>query len=264
MSIKLKILIGIALILGGIGYAVYMYKSLEKKITEMSYMRTSSIKDTIDIVEQMSFSDLDYRHYVELKGNIVTDEPLTSPYSNTNCVFYDSRCYSVIQEHETYYDKEGNRKMRTRKKETELSHEEKECKSYICDGSTDQKITVCFESFKDHIDLKSGCDRFEQRDSDWSRNYGGYYNDRVYLPNNSKFLGYRLKEKYFPNNSPIYILGEVYKMGEEYFVGRSSVKPNKVSYKSEEDIIGDAKKKQWISIAIGAGVVLVGIIYLFA
>ena len=59
-----------------------------------------------------------------------------------------------------------------------------------------------------------------------------------------RFLGYRLIEKIFPANCPVYVLGEWLRMGDRYIIEKAHLakKPSILSYKSEDQIVQDHKK----------------------
>lgn len=81
----------------------------------------------------------------------------------------------------------------------------------------------------------------------------------------TRFLGYRLKEDVLFNRQPIYVLGELYRNGDQYYIGRSVVskKVSKLSYKSEDQLVSDTSKAKWVSLAVGGIIALAGIVFIF-
>lgn len=178
----MRIIIGLVIIIAGIGYAVYQTKKMNKLNLEIQSVETSKIADAIDIVNSLSATDSNYRHYMELKGNIFTKEKVTAP-------FTERETSQWMQRHSHY------RSM-------------------------------------------------------WGHGTG------------EKFLGYRLVEKVLLANQPVYVLGELYKQGNSYYVGHSRIgqKASKLSYKCEDELVAGnqpAKRMSWIIAAVAA---VIGII----
>lgn len=256
----MKLLIGLLLIVGGIGFAVIRYRKMAAQITESQYMQTSNIKDTIDLVETMRTTDPSYRHYVELKGDLVCSAPLTSPFASRSAAYYSNRCASVSEQTSTYHDNEGNRHTRVSKHENELSREHQSTEAYIKDSSCPTPIYVNFESFGNDIDLMECCDRFEPTGSEWSNRFGSRYSRRMNM--GGRFLGYHLTERFFPSSTPVYILGEVLRMGDRYVAEKAHIaqKPSKLSYKSEEQLVHEQQNAQKSALLIGGALVIAGVV----
>lgn len=256
----MEVLIGLLLIIGGIGFAVIQYRKTAAQMLETQYMQTSSIKDTLELVDTMGATDPFYRHYVELKGNLVCDNPLTSPFANRPAAYYSNRCSSVSEHNDVYQDSDGNRRSRVSKQENEISHEHQSAEAYLRDGSCDIPVYVNFESFGSDVDLVECCDRFEPANSSWSNQYGSRYSGRMNV--GGRFLGYRLMEKIFPASTPVYVLGEVLRMGDRYVVEKAQIakKPSKLSYKSEAQLVQDHKNNQKNSLIVGGVMVIIGIV----
>lgn len=254
------VLIGLLLIAGGVAFAIIQYRNTAAQLLETQYMQTSSIQDAMATLDAMSTTDPFYRHYVELKGNLVCEEPLISPFANRQAAYYSNRCASVSEHTDVYQDDDGNRRTRVSKQETELSSEKQGTEAYLKDGSCDVRVYVNFESFGKDVDLVECCDRFEPADSSWSNRFGGRYSTRMSV--GGRFLGYHLKEKIFPANTPVYVLGEMLRMGDRCVVEKAQIakKPSKLSYKSEEQLVQDHKTSQNTSLIIGGGMALVGVI----
>lgn len=255
----MEILIGLVLIAGGIGFAVFQYRRNGARMQETQYMQTTAVKDALEIVEDMMTTDPSYRHYVELKGNLVCNAPLNAPFSNRMAAYYVNRCLSVSEETSVYQDSEGNRRTRTTKHESEISSEKQSADTYIQDGSCQTPVFVNFDSFGGDIDLIECCDRFEPSGSQWASRYGSRYRSPMYA--GGRFLGYRLIEKIFPAEGPVYVLGELMHLGDRYVIEKAhaSRKPSLLSYKSEEQIVQDHKHGQVSAVIVGGVAVLAGI-----
>lgn len=255
----MEILIGILLIAGGIVFAVFQYRRNGARMQETQYMPTTPVKDALEIVEDMRTTDPGYRHYVELKGNLVCDAPLDTPFAGRAAAYYTNRCLSVSEETSVYHDQEGNRHTRVTKHENEISSERQSADAYLRDGSCETPVFVNFDSFGGDIDLIECCDRFEPSGSAWASQYGSRYRNPMY--GGGRFLGYRLIEKVFPANTPVYVLGELLRLGDRYVIEKAhmSRKPSLLSYKSEEQIVQDHKHGQVSAMILGGVAVIAGI-----
>lgn len=256
----MEILIGLVMIVGGLAFAAYQYRRTGTRMQETQYMQTSSISDALEIMDTMEVTDPFYRHYVELKGSLVCDSPLNSPYANRAAAYYTNHCLSVSEQTSVYHDDDGNRHTSVTKHESEISNEHQSTEAYLRDGSCDVPVYVNFDSFGGDIDLVECCDRFEPVGSSWSNHFGARYSSRVY--GGGRFLGYRLIESIFPANCPVYVLGELVHMGDRYVIEKAqlSKKPSLLSYKSEEQIVQDHKNSQLTSLIVGGVLVLIGIV----
>ena len=77
------ILIPILLIGGGLAAIFYFRPKIQNNITEIKFMQTKTISELNDMFNQMDSNGLgnDYREFVELKGNIVSDSLVEAPFS---------------------------------------------------------------------------------------------------------------------------------------------------------------------------------------
>lgn len=258
-----QIIIGALIILAGAAYAIYMWRKTGKRAMEMRYMRTAEIKDICELVDDLMATDPSYRHYVELKGNVQPKEPLTAPYSGRSVAYYEAACSSVCQEERVIRDSKGNTQRRMVKTEQVISNEKSATPFCLRDSSCDIAVTVDAGSFGNDMDLQSSCDRFESSNSAWSRSNSFRFSP---MGGRTQFLGYRLTESSLALNQQVYVLGELYKMGEEYFIGRSTKqnKPSKLSYKSEEQILRETKNQRTMAVVIGIIALAVGLFVIFS
>lgn len=261
----MNILIGILLIVGGIVYGFYMFRKNGGLAVEMQYMQTSLIGDVEELIQEMSASDPNYRHYVELKGTLFCEESLTAPFTERPAAYYVSKSYMVSEETRTVRDSKGNVRSKIEKSETLISDEKSSAAIYLKDQSSDTAVYIDVESFGGCMDLQKGCDRFERRDSEWMQRNQPYYN-RWNRQAGAQLLGYHLKEELLNVEQPIYILGEMYQNGGKYYIGKSvaAKKPSKLSYKSEEQLISDTKNQKLYSAVIGGVAALIGIFMIFS
>ncbi len=259
----MQLLLGVILIAGGVGYAIFMFKKHGDAALEMQYMQTTTVADAVEIIDNMAGADPNYRHFVELKGILQSVEPVKAPFTEREVAYYRNQCYSVNEETQTEKDSNGNTRTRVVKKENEIANERSSVDIFLKDDSSEECVYVDLESFGGDADLQAGCDRFEEENSAWVKQ-----NLSLQTTSNSfhgaKFLGYRLKESVLNNHQPVYVLGELFKNGNRLYVGKSCVakKPSKFTYKSEDQLVADTKKQRLLSLAIGIGAALVGIFIL--
>lgn len=249
----MPLVIGILLIIAGAVLGTIFFRRHGKRSTEMRYMQTSTIQEAIEVIDSMAGVDLSYRHYVELKGVIQPEQPVTAPFSERPVAYYQNRLSSVRQDSHVITDDKGNRRTVTNKVESLLSNESSPTEVYITDLSGPTKVYLDLNSFGSDLDLFPSCDRFEPENSPWMHSYQMRVN-WMFPRSGSHFLGYRLQEEIFAVNQPLYVLGEMYKMGDRYYIGRSvrDKKPSLVSYKSEDEIINNTKRYRILSAVIGA------------
>lgn len=257
----MEIIIGLVIMAAGIGFAIYQTRKMNKLNLEIQSMETSKIADAIEIVNTLSETDSNYRHYVELKGNIFTKEKVIAPFTEREAAYYEDITYAVSEEVHHYTDDDGHHRTNTQKKEEKLSHEHSMVPVYMKDDSYAQGICVDIESFGAEADLQSGCDRMERESSPWMQSHS-HYRNRWGRGSGSKFLGYRLVEKVLLVNQPVYVLGELYKQGNDYYVGRSRVgqSASKLSYKSEDELVAGNQSNKRISWVIAAVAVVIGLV----
>ena len=80
-------------------------------------LKTKTISELNDMFSQMDANGLgnDYREFVELKGTVVSDNLVETPFSNRKVVYCESRLAQVTETREQYRDSNGNIRTRIRK-----------------------------------------------------------------------------------------------------------------------------------------------------
>lgn len=251
-------LIFIAVLAGCVGYVFYAFKQADTKSLDISYTHTSALKDAIDILDNMHTTDPNYRHFAEIKVTAHGDRPLSAPYSNQNVIYYTNQCFAVTQEKKVTYDSQNRRHETTVKKETALSCDTSSEPILIKDNSITSSIYLDLQSFAGEMDLTPGCDRFEPKTSQFARTMHSHYTG------GSNFLGFRLKEEILREGQPLYVLGELYRMGNALYFGSAhqSNKTSMVSVKSEDQILTDVKKSKTSALVKAAGIAVLAAIIL--
>ena len=252
-------------ILVAIGLALIFYFRNKTKgdITEIKYMKTKSIVELRDMFSQMDANGLgnDYREFVELKGKILSDKLVNTPFSNRDVAYCQAETLQVTQTTEQYKDSNGNYRTRTSKTEIPLSNEKSSQEIGFIDDSTKEPIFIELNATGCKLDIPKTLDRFEPKNN--IRNYG-YFNSFSGNRFGAETLGFKMLEKTIEANQSLYIIGEAFKVGNTIHIGKpiDSKKPFIVTTKSEEELINNSNQKSLILLIGGIFAIIVGIIIL--
>ena len=106
----MNFIIPLILIAGGLVTIFYFRAKNERNINEMKYMQTKSIAELKEMFSQMDSNGLgsNYREFVELKGTVVSDNLIDTPFSNRKVAYCQSELLQVTQTTEQYKDSNGN------------------------------------------------------------------------------------------------------------------------------------------------------------
>lgn len=255
------IVLSILLIVGGVVNIIHTRNKAKSKILEMKYTQTSRISDALGIVDSMQATAPDYHHYVELKGMLNCDNAPTAPFTERKVAYYENQCSAVGEELRRERDSNGNMRTRRVRTENRLAEEKSSAPFYLKDDSCEMPVYIDAGSFvPSEMELQSGCDRMEQEHSQWMQRHNFCYSATC-----NGFLGYHLTERVLHLNQPVYVLGELYKRGEQYIIGKSVVdnKPSLLSYKSEDQILMETEKKQKGALLAGIGMIVAGVLLLW-
>ena len=88
------------ILIGGGAFAIfYLRPKTQNNVTEMKYMKTKTISELKDMFSQMDANGLgnDYREFVELKGTVVSDNLVETPFSNKKVVYCESKLSQVTE-----------------------------------------------------------------------------------------------------------------------------------------------------------------------
>ena len=254
------IIAALALIIGGLILLLLIRPSQQKKVREIKYMQTTTVRELEDSFATMTEEGVadHFRSYIELKGTVVCDNPVRTPFSNQEVAFCASKLMSVTQKVEHYTDSEGNHRSRTRKDENVLTSESTSDVLYFKDSSSDTCVVLDIKN-DCSFDIPETFDRFEL-----AQNARKYPYFRRFAPCGDHFLGYRMLEKTVPLNQPLYVLGEAYKEGDTLHVGKPSSRDKEfiVSTQSEEQMVGSYEKNANIALWSGIAILVFGILML--
>lgn len=264
----MNIIIPLIFVVGGLAEIFYFRPKTQNDITEIKFMQTKTISELTDMFKQMNESGLgnDYREYVELKGTIVSNKLVDTPFSNRKVAYYNSKLSQVTEIREEYRDSNGNYQTRVRKTENPISEEKSSQTILMTDSSSSNPITIEINGVGCKADIPKTFDRFEPKGNLSGYNY---FNSFSWNRFGAETLGFKMTEETIDENQNLYVIGEAFKVGDEIHIGKpmDNKKPFIVTTKSEEDFVNNANQNAKmlliggiISIAIG----IISFIYLFA
>ena len=260
----MNIIIPIIIIIGGLVAIFYIRPKKQNSITEIKYMKTKTIAELKDMFKQMDENGLanDYREYVELKGKIVSDNLVETPFSNRQVAYCESKVTQVTEVREQYRDSNGNYQTRVNKQEIPLTDEKSSQEIYMKDGSTDESVALEINGAGCNLDIPKTFDRFENKNN--LSNYR-YFNSFSLGRFGAETLGFKMTEQTIEANQILYVIGEAYKVGDTLHIGKpqDSKKPFIVTTKSEEDLVNKSKQSANIALIGGIIAIIIGIILFF-
>lgn len=257
----MEVLIPIILICGGLIAIFYLAPKNKNKVTEIKFLKTKTISELNDMFKQMDANGLgnEYREFVELKGTVVSDNLVETPFSNKKVVYCESRLAQVTETREEYRDKDGNRRTRVNKHENTISEEKTSQEISLIDSSSNEDIVLEINGTGCELDIPKTFDRFEPKNS--LGNYR-YFNNFSWNRFGAETLGFKMTEKTINANQNLYAIGEAFRVGNKIHIGKpqDSKKPFIVTTKSEEDLVNNANQTALISIVGGIIAIVFGII----
>lgn len=259
------IILPIILIGGGLAAIFYFRPKTQNNVTEMKYMQTKSISELENMFSQMDSNGVgdQYREFVELKGNVVSDNLVETPFSNRKVAYYESKVAQVAERREEYTDNNGNRQIRTRKEENEISSDKSSQDIRLTDSSSNNPVILDINGSGCKLDIPKTFDRFEPRN-----NVGNYrfFNSFSIDRYGSETLGFKMTEETIDANQHLYVIGEAYRVGEQIHIGKpqDKKKPFIVTTKTEEDMINSSTQSAMYLLIGGIIATLAGVIWMFS
>ena len=259
----MNFLLPLLLIGGGLLAIFYFRPKTKNNVTEIKFMKTKTISELKDMFNQMDASGLgnDYREFVELKGIVVSDELVETPFSNKKVAYCASKVMQVIQEKEQYRDNEGNLKTRVNKRENTISNEKSSQDISLKDSSTEESVVLEINGTGCNLDIPRTFDRFEPK-----ANLGSYSFFRTFSLNayGAETLGFRMVEETINANQNLYVIGEAFRVGDKLHIGKpqDSKKPFIVTTKSEEDLVNSSNQQALFLLIGGIIAIAVGALWL--
>lgn len=258
------ILIPILLIGCGLASIFYIRPKTQNNVTEVKYMKTKTISELNDMFKQMDENGLgsDYREFVELKGIVVSDNLVETPFSNKQVVYCESKLSQVTQTKEQYRDSNGHTQTRIRKHENTISEEKTSQEISMKDNSTNEPVVLEINAAGCDIDIPKTFDRFEPKN-----NLSGYryFNSFSWSRFGAETLGFKMTEKTISANQSLYVIGEAFRVGNTLHIGKpqDNKKPFIVTTKSEEDLVNSSNQKAKFALIGGIILIILGIVVFF-
>lgn len=260
----MNIIVALLFIGGGLAAIFYIRPRTQGHVTEIKYMQTKTISELRDMFSQMDSSGLgnDYREFVELKGRVVSDNLIETPFSNRKVVYCESKLAQVTESRKEYRDSNGNWQTRMEKQENTISNEKSSQDITMIDNSTNDPVVLEINATGCKLDIPKTFDRFEPKGN--LGNYR-YFNSFSWNRYGSETLGFKMTEETIESNQNLYVIGEAFKVGDTIHIGRpqDNKKPFIVTTKSEEDLINKSNQNALllliggiVSIVIGLGIMI--------
>lgn len=261
----MEILLPLLLVAGGLVSIFYLRPKTQNNATEMKYMQTKTISELKDMFNQMEAGGLgeQYREFVELKGTVVSDNLVDTPFSNRQVAYCESKLEQVTEIKEQYRDNNGNVRTKVSKRETTISDEKTSQEISMKDHSTDESVVLEINGTGCKLDIPKTFDRFEPKNN--LTNYR-YFNSFSWNRYGAETLGFKMTEKTINANQSLYVLGEAFKVGNQIHIGKpqDSKKPFIVTTKSEEDLVNKSGQNAMFMLVGGIIAIAVGVIMMIS
>lgn len=255
------VLIPLLLIGGGLASIFYLRPKMQDSVTEIKYMQTKTIAELKDMFSQMDASGLgnDYREFVELKGTVVSDNLVETPFSNKKVAYCESKLSQVTETREQYRDSNGNMQTRIRKNENMISNEKSSQDISIIDNSSSESVVLEINATGCKLDIPKTFDRFEPKSN--LSNYR-YFNSFSWNRFGAETIGFKMVEETIAANQNLYVIGEAFKVGDTLHIGKpqDNKKPFIITTKSEDDLVNTSNQNAKFALIGGIIAIVVGII----
>ncbi len=260
------IIIGVLLVALGVYLAVFQRAKSASLALEIQAQPTKTFEEVKEALEAMQEYNPSYRELVEVKGFAATNETVKTPYTNRQVAFYTAETVQVSETTEEYRDSEGNRKLRTTKREDKISEEESSADLILKDNAGNE-IFIETNGVANKLDLVKTHDHLEPQNP-----YGASYNNDPFrryrkftVPSYGtgyRILGFKQVEKTFPLGGALYVLGEAYMLANRIWIGppKDSKQPFIVTTKSEEQMLKQTQSSQTSSTVGGIICAILGVV----
>lgn len=259
----MSFILPLILVGGGLVAIFYFRPKTQNNVTEIKYMQTKPISELKDMFTQMDSNGLgsDYREFVEIKGTIVSDNLVDTPFSNRKVAYCQSKLSQVTEIKEQYRDSNGNYRTRVNKQETEISQEKSSQEIYLKDNSTNEPVSIEINATGCKLDIPKTFDRFEPKTN---LNSYRYFNNFSWNRFGAETLGFKMTEETIEPNQSLYVIGEAFRVGNTIHIGKpmDNKKPFIVTTKSEEDLVNSSNQKALFMLIGGIIAIIIGIVFL--
>lgn len=197
-----------------------------------------------------------YRHFAELRGQVVCRQPLISPLAEAPCLYYRMTITRRYEEEYTTRDSDGRTVRRTRTGTETMSTETDQTGFELDDTSGVLPIAIQGADFDGLVDT---VDRFEASHAGYGRLSMGRFSLTVGgIGANRRTLGYHYREEILPIDRPLTVVGEVSDASGALVSGKGGP-VFIVSTRTKRDIIGSAEKTAKITSVLSGLCMLGGI-----
>ena len=224
------------------------HRSLQKEIFAIKATETSTVAD-LKVIRDEIATELGsmggWRQQVEVKGNVVCNNPLTAKLSQRPCVYSYTVIVERYEEKETTTDEDGEVRHTTEEHSKIIANNQTQINFWLEDATG--KIEI--DPLNAEIDGLTVVNEFES--------YNGVQNN-----SNHRIIGYQKTERIIAVDSFIYVLGEISDADGKLKICASSdsKQPFLISYKSEEKIIKSKSSDSQSKIYWGSGLLIVGLL----
>jgi len=256
----------VLLVIGAVLY--FLSTRAARKAHHIQATETSKVGDVLKLVAEVRAEmppgmGSGYRDYVELKGRVVCDAPITGELSDTPAAICETTVQRLVERREERRDAQGNVRTEWRKTTETVSQNRREAVFYLEDDTGRIQVKPTAKA----AELVKVVDRFEAPGAAEQMSGGSVVLShgafRVALSaaglfgSSSRTLGYKFIERILPVGSRLYALGEVADTDDEGVVLRApsddaKKKPYLLSTKTEEELVSASKKSSRIMRVIAA------------
>lgn len=254
-------ILGSLLIIVGI-VLYFVHRRQTRKLSHMKGLRTSTIQSLHDTARSVAaeIGAGSWGEYVEVKGQVRCDRPLTSELTQTPCVHYQMQVVREYEDMET--DSDGDRK--TRRRSDTVSSNRQSIPFWIEDDTGRIEI----EPGDADIDTVQVLNDFRPEASSGAQFSLGSFNlnlgANIGVGLGGRTLGYRFVEKVLPLDRRVYVLARA----SDHSGRVTLIKPTEsgqlflISLKSEEQLTASSQRTaDWtfygMFACLGLGLVLV-------
>lgn len=256
----MDIILPLLLIGGGLAAIFYIRPKTKNGVTEMKYLQTKTIAELKEMFSQMEANGLgnEYREFVELKGSVVSDNLVETPFSNRKVAYCESKLAQVTEAKEEYRDSNGQYRTKIAKHENTISDEKSSQEIAMIDNSSEE-VVLEINATGCKLDIPKTFDRFEPK-----TNLGGYryFNTFSWNRIGAETLGFKMTEETIEANQSLYVIGEAFRVGDKIHIGKpqDNKKPFIVTTKSEEDLVNSSNQNAMFALIAGIIGIIIGII----
>lgn len=184
---------------------------------------------------------------VEVKGKLVAEDPLLSPFTKQKCVFYHS---TVVDKVRKVYNSGGSKRQSFY---DSTSTDQRSSQKFFIEDDTG-KIPIDPEGFEIDGKLVLNKKKHKPGENGWS--FGP-----LFKPYGEKIIAVVTKESILPVGQKAYAIGELFVSDAKAFIGSDPLQVNTcfVSIKSEEFLVRDNTSKIRMNFALGIVAAIVGL-----